>query len=85
MILSGKAAFALSACLVLALGLRLHQLGLAPFWMDEIATVFFVRLPWAELIGPIARLESNPPGYYALMKILAPLTGEGEFGLRLRQ
>ena len=74
---------ALIVCLGIALGLRVYQLGLAPFWMDEIATVFFIRLPWAELTGPIARLESNPPGYYALLKILAPLTGEGEFGLRL--
>ncbi len=74
---------ALIVCLGIALGLRLFQLGLAPLWADELATVFFVRLPWAELVGPIARLESNPPGYYALLKILAPLTGEGEFGLRL--
>lgn len=70
-------------CVVVALLLRLHQLDLAPFWMDEIATVFFVRLPWREFLGPIGQLESNPPGYYALMWLLAPLTGEGAFGMRL--
>ncbi|WP_207538985.1 glycosyltransferase family 39 protein [Sabulicella rubraurantiaca] len=69
--------------LLLALALRLFQLGTGYFWMDEIATVFFIRLSWEELFGPIARLEPNPPGYYALLKVLRPLLGEGEWGLRL--
>lgn len=75
--------WALVLLLLLALALRLFQLGTGYFWMDEIATVFFIRLPWAELFGTIARLEPSPPGHYALLKLLRPVLGEGEWGLRL--
>lgn len=74
---------ALALALALAAALRLHQIGLAPFWMDELATLWFARLPLADLLGPMLRLEANPPGYYLLLRAIAPLTGEGEAGLRL--
>jgi mannosyltransferase len=67
----------------LALSLRLHGLSLPSLWMDEIATAAIVHLPWRELFGPLAHLEPNPPGYYALLKALTPLFGESDFGLRL--
>jgi len=51
--------------------------------MDELATIYFIRLPWPILLGPIAHAEPNPPGFYVLMKLLRPVIGESEFGQRL--
>ncbi len=73
-------AAALAACLALALALRLHALDGPSLWMDEIATVTMAGLPWPELFGPIAQQEVNPPGYFALVKLLGAST---DAGLRL--
>lgn len=78
-----RAWLALGGLALVALALRLHQLDLSGFWMDELATIYFIRLPWPILLGPIAHAEPNPPGFYVLMKLLRPIFGEGEFGLRL--
>jgi hypothetical protein len=74
---------ALGACVLLALLLRLHRLGEASLWADEIATLAMLRLPLRDIFGPIAALEPNPPAYYALMKLFAGVTGESDAGLRL--
>jgi len=52
---------ALGACAALALLLRLHRLGEASLWADELATVAMLQLPLSDIFGPIARLEPNPP------------------------
>ena len=59
---------ALGACVALALLLRLHRLGEASLWADELATVAMLQLPLRDIFGPIARLESNPSAYYSLIK-----------------
>jgi mannosyltransferase len=72
--------FALFACLALALALRLHGLAEPSPWGDEIATWTIAQLDWPSLLGPIARVEPNPPGHVALLKLL----GTGDvFALRL--
>jgi mannosyltransferase len=76
-----RVVFAVSV--LLALALRLHGLAQPSLWRDEIATAAFIHLPWRALFGPIAHLESNPPGYYVLLKALVPVLGESDFGLRL--
>ena len=42
-----------------------------------------VQLSWQDLFGPIARLEPNPPFYYALMKVFTAAVGEADGALRL--
>ena len=74
---------AFGACVALALLLRLHRLGEASLWTDEFATLAIAQLPWPDIFGPIARLEPNPPGYYALVKLLTAVTGESDAGIRL--
>ncbi len=74
---------AFGACVALALVVRLHRLGEASLWADELATLAMIQLPLRDIFGPVARLESNPPTYYALMKLLTAVTGESDAGLRL--
>ncbi len=74
---------ALLAILALALWLRLRDIGLTPLWMDELATRAYLDLPWAAMFGEIVWLEPTPPGYYVLVKLLAPLVGAGDAALRL--
>ena len=71
------AGMALALCVAVALALRLHALDGPSLWMDEIATVTMAGLPWSELVGPIARQEVNPPGYFGLVKLLGPVTDTG--------
>ena len=74
---------AFGACVLLALFLRLHRLGEASLWADEIATLAMLRFPLRDIFGPIAALEPNPPAYYALMKLFTGVTGDSDAGLRL--
>jgi len=73
----------LGGCLLLALALRLHGLAAPSPWVDEIASWTFARLAWSDLLGPVAHVETNPPGYYALLKLVIGAAGPGEAVMRL--
>jgi mannosyltransferase len=79
----GFVATGLAACLLLALALRLHGLALPSPWVDEIASRTFARLAWSDLFGPVAEVETNPPGYYALLKLVIGVAGQSEMAMRL--
>lgn len=51
----------------LALGLRLWNLNGRPFWYDEIGSLFFARLPLANLLTATAA-DTMPPLYYLLLE-----------------
>ncbi|MBR0682993.1 hypothetical protein GXW74_21050 [Roseomonas eburnea] len=73
----------LAAVLVVAAALRLHNLGAWGLWVDEVATAYFASLPWDELFGPVARIETNPPVYYGFVKAWMALAGSSDGALRL--
>lgn len=73
----------LAAVLAVAAVLRLYDLGAWGLWVDEAATAFFASLRWPELFGPLARIETNPPFYYGLIKAWMALAGGGDTALRL--
>lgn len=79
----GTFAVALAACVLLALVIRLHGLGGHGFWGDEIASWTFATLSPAELLGPVLRVEPNPPAYYLLLKLLVGPLGESDGAMRL--
>jgi mannosyltransferase len=62
------------ACITLALGLRLFNLGAQNFWYDEVET-----LAYASNLFPIR--DIHPPTYYAVAH-LAMLLGSSEFWIR---
>ncbi len=66
---------ALVAMLILAAALRLHDLGGRALWVDEAATLGFAGLPWAALFGEALWAETNPPTYYALVKLWLDMVG----------
>jgi len=63
------------ACMVLATGLRLFQLGKPNFWYDEAETVGY-----ASKLFPIR--DIHPPTYYAVVHLAMEL-GDSEFWVRL--
>lgn len=69
--------------LALALLLRVPALGAWPLWIDEAATAAFAELPWDAFFGPILKLETTPPAYYALVKIWCGLFDASDGALRL--
>jgi len=75
-------AAALGVCFLAALALRLDGLTTPSLWIDELASWTFAHLAWRDLFGEVAQLETNPPGYYALLKLVIGATGESEFSMR---
>lgn len=74
----------LLAFLVLLGGaLRLAGLGAEPLWLDEAFTWRWAHLPWAELFGPAAATETNPPPWFALERLVLLTLGDGQAALRL--
>jgi hypothetical protein len=71
--------------LATVLGLVLRCLGAAttPLDFDEGASLYFARLPWSELLGGPARLEPNPPLFYALAHVTVGTLGATAWALRL--
>ncbi len=68
---------------MIALLVRLYGLSSDPVWFDEAATIEIANLPLADLFGEMARLESNPPGYYLIAKAWIFFFGEDISGLRV--
>lgn len=59
---------------LLALGVRLFQLGTPNFWYDEAASLFYAR--------DLSRFDVHPPTYYITLTALLPFS-TSEFVLRL--
>jgi 4-amino-4-deoxy-L-arabinose transferase-like glycosyltransferase len=56
----------LPAAMLLGVALRLYQLQSLDLDYDESATWYFASLPWSDLWGSPALLETNPPLFYCL-------------------
>ncbi len=69
----------LLACL-LGFGLGCVNLGTRALWGDETYSVFAARLDWPV---PWRGIDTSPPLYYSLLKLLLPISGHGEYALRL--
>lgn len=79
----GGALAGLALALAVAAALRLPGIGTWSLWVDEVATAGFASLDWGELTGPLARLETNPPTYYLLVKAWTMGAGASDGALRL--
>ncbi len=72
-----------AALFVGALLLRVFDLGGSSLWVDEAASATFARAPWSDLWGQLARLETNPPGYYSVVKAWISVFGVSDVSLRM--
>lgn len=77
--------------LLLAFGLRLHQLSGSSLWNDEGLSLYRARASWGEVlhgsiilrgIHPIETIDNHPPLYFILLKAWIALAGSSEFALR---
>ncbi len=71
------------AVFALALCIRLYRLDAEPIWLDEAASLGFARASWTALWSELRPHETNPVGYYVLLKLWIAIAGTSEFALRL--
>src|SRR5438876_473492 len=64
------------------LGIRLYRLTAEPLTSQEIYTWDFAHQSVAFILGPLSHIETNPPFYYLLMKLVMQF-GESESLIRL--
>ncbi len=67
--------------LLLAAGLRWHQLEAQSLWNDEGSSYVQATRSLPEIAANAAR-DIHPPGYYVLLALWRGLTGDSEFALR---
>jgi len=67
--------------ILVAAGVRLHNLGVQSFWNDEGSSYVQATRSFAEIAANAGR-DIHPPGYYWLLAIWRGLTGDSEFALR---
>ncbi|MBC7836124.1 MAG: glycosyltransferase family 39 protein [Phycisphaerales bacterium] len=75
------ALWGLVVVVLVGLGLRLYRLDHAKFWFDEYATYVFASEPLSRIWGPDARVETNPPLYYAMQHLWLAF-GDSRFAMR---
>ena len=80
---SSSGHLATAAVLLLATALRLHDLGADPFWKNELFSMVWVRHPVDFLIGEGARIETNPPLHFLILKAWTAVFGTSEFAARM--
>lgn len=68
---------------LLGAALRCYDVLSYPLNFDEGATLYFARLPIGDLWGEPARLEPNPPLFYAVVHGVVGILGDGAGALRL--
>lgn len=74
---------AILACIVLAAAiLRLFLIGDASLWLDEGYSLWFSQQSVADLWGPLAKVETNTPLYYTLLKGWTAFFGDSPIALR---
>lgn len=66
-----------------ALLFRVHLIGAPSLWADEGASLTFARLDWGTLWGVLPTIETNPPLYYAILKLWTAFTDSTEAMMRL--
>lgn len=74
-------ALLLGGIVAVALVLRLVHLGSRSFWLDEILSVYYARLPWPRFSHILVREEANMALYYLLLRPWV-LLGSSEFMVR---
>jgi mannosyltransferase len=70
--------WALPTAILLGVILRLYHVESLELLFDESATGCFTALPWSDLWGPPALLETNPPLYYSLTWLVHRAGGDIE-------
>jgi hypothetical protein len=56
--------------------LRLYRYTALSLWFDEGGTIWFARLPWANVLGMGPTYDTHPPGYNVLIKLLSLVVPE---------
>lgn len=74
---------ALAAVVLVGGLLRLSGLGAEPLWLDEAFSWRWAHLPVADLWGPAAATETNPPLWFTLERLVLSTLGDAEAMLRL--
>ena len=69
------------ALLLIAAGLRFHNLGTQSLWNDEGNSLRLAQRPIADLLNAAAQ-DIHPPGYYLVLRGWIGLVGDSEFTLR---
>lgn len=70
--------------LLFGFAFRVHALGAQSFWLDEAYTWGVVtRTTWGDVWSAMLAVSDVSPLYYVLAKLVTPLWGASEFGLRL--
>ncbi|MEL6272636.1 MAG: hypothetical protein AAFR22_22715, partial [Chloroflexota bacterium] len=67
--------------LLVAAGLRFHDLGVQSLWNDEGSSYVQATRSFAD-IATNAAADIHPPGYYWALRMWRGLVGESEFALR---
>ncbi|MFH1453805.1 MAG: glycosyltransferase family 39 protein [Armatimonadota bacterium] len=67
---------------ILALFLRLYNLGLPSIWVDEAFSIWVAKFDMVPLVQFIAK-DAHPPLYFMLLHFWVKLFGTGEFAVRL--
>lgn len=78
----GKTTLALLAILLVALSLRLYQLGTESIWLDEATEIGIAQNGFVEIPGLSLR-DRNFPLHYLLLHLWMSLFGDSEFSVRL--
>jgi 4-amino-4-deoxy-L-arabinose transferase-like glycosyltransferase len=73
---------ALGAILVVAAAIRFWDLAGPSFWLDELYSLHFARLPHSQLWSEWMVREPVPPLFYSLLRAWVGVFGEGEFAVR---
>lgn len=73
----------LAGLLWAALAVRLVHLDTDAIWYDEAATIGIAAMDWRLILGPIAALESSPPGYYLAAKLWSALWDDSIWWFRM--
>ncbi len=51
--------------------LRFYRYTALSLWFDEGGTIWFARLPWANVLGMGPTYDTHPPGYNVLIKLIS--------------
>lgn len=73
----------LVALTVVAVGVRLHDIGRESLWLDEAGRAAIATLPLGEILSAVAVVELSPPLYHLLLHLWGRLAGDGDISLRL--
>src|SRR3569833_2947006 len=67
---------------LLALAVRLIDIGVRPLWLDEAYSAWFSSRGWHVLLTQVPTYEPHPPFYYSLLKVWRMASGGSAVALR---